>query len=141
MSSSRKKVLYWTVGGLSFAGALGAWVYYKRNDYDDDDIKPEKVATKVKKSDLRLKQVQVIFRHGARTPIHLIPNVEEVCFSCICNIVYYVVWFGLWFFFCKIILRQVSRKLCSAAVSIKKWWTWEKLKPVLFGIFVIFHWH
>lgn len=91
MSSSRKKLLYWTAGGLSFAGALGAWVYYKRNDYDDDDIKPEKVATKVKKSDLRLKQVQVIFRHGARTPIHLIPNVDEVSFSCICNIDNYLV--------------------------------------------------
>uniref|UniRef100_K1S4N6 Lysophosphatidic acid phosphatase type 6 n=1 Tax=Magallana gigas TaxID=29159 RepID=K1S4N6_MAGGI len=81
MSSSRKKVLYLTVGGLSFAGALGAWTYFKRNAYDDDDVKPEKVATKVKKSDLRLKQVQIIFRHGARTPIHLIPNVEEATYD------------------------------------------------------------
>lgn len=113
MSSSRKKVLYLTVGGLSFAGALGAWTYFKRNAYDDDDVKPEKVATKVKKSDLRLKQVQIIFRHGARTPIHLIPNVDEVCFflHMLCYIVNYVCFFsGISF------LQQVFR----AAVSIKK---------------------
>ena len=67
-----------TIGGLSLTGALGAWVYYKRKDYDEDNPKPLKPTDKVKKSDLRLKQVQVIFRHGARTPIHLIPNVEEV---------------------------------------------------------------
>lgn len=98
MSSSRKKVLYLTVGGLSFAGALGAWTYFKRNAYDDDDVKPEKVATKVKKSDLRLKQVQIIFRHGARTPIHLIPNVEEVCFSCICYAILLIM-FGVFFWY------------------------------------------
>lgn len=98
MSSSRKKVLYLTVGGLSFAGALGAWTYFKRNAYDDDDVKPEKVATKVKKSDLRLKQVQIIFRHGARTPIHLIPNVEEVCFSCICYAILLIMFvFFFWY--------------------------------------------
>lgn len=113
MSSSRKKVLYLTAGGLSFAGALGAWTYFKRNAYDDDDVKPEKVATKVKKSDLRLKQVQIIFRHGARTPIHLIPNVEEVCFSCIC----YAILLIMFVFFSGIsFLHQVFR----AAVSIKK---------------------
>lgn len=97
MSSSRKKVLYLTVGGLSFAGALGAWTYFKRNAYDDDDVKPEKVATKVKKSDLRLKQVQIIFRHGARTPIHLIPNVEEVCFSCICYAILLIMFVFFWY--------------------------------------------
>lgn len=97
MSSSRKKVLYLTVGGLSFAGALGAWTYFKRNAYDDDDVKPEKVATKVKKSDLRLKQVQIIFRHGARTPIHLIPNVEEVCFSCICYAILLICLVFFWY--------------------------------------------
>lgn len=121
MSSSRKKLLYWTAGGLSFAGALGAWVYYKRNDYDDDDIKPEKVATKVKKSDLRLKQVQVIFRHGARTPIHLIPNVDEVSFFFAYAILIIILFRFLKVFFGKIICHQVSRKLRSAAVSIKKW--------------------
>ena len=77
MSSSKKKAIL-TIGGLSLTGALGAWVYYNRKDYDEDNPKPLKPTDKVKKSDLRLKQVQVIFRHGARTPIHLIPNVEEV---------------------------------------------------------------
>ena len=67
-----------TIGGLSLTGALGAWVYNKYKDYDEDNPEPPKPTDKVKKSDLRLKQVQVIFRHGARTPIHLIPNVEEV---------------------------------------------------------------
>lgn len=108
MSSSRKKVLYFTVGGLSFAGALGAWTYFKRNAYDDDDVKPEKVATKVKKSDLRLKQVQIIFRHGARTPIHLIPNVEEVCFSCICYVILLImfVFFLVYHFYIKFFEQQ-----------------------------------
>ena len=27
---------------------------------------------------LKLKQVQLFFRHGARTPLHTIPNVREV---------------------------------------------------------------
>lgn len=77
MSSSKKKAIL-TIGGLSLTGALGAWVYNKFKDYDEDNPEPPKPTDKVKKSDLRLKQVQVIFRHGARTPIHLIPNVEEV---------------------------------------------------------------
>lgn len=108
MSSSRKKVLYLTVGGFSFAGALGAWTYFKRNAYDDDDVKPEKVATKVKKSDLRLKQVQIIFRHGARTPIHLIPNVEEVCLSCICYAILLImfVFFLVYHFYIKFFEQQ-----------------------------------
>ena len=29
-------------------------------------------------SGLKLKQVQLYYRHGARTPLHTIPNVEEV---------------------------------------------------------------
>lgn len=31
---------------------------------------------------LTLKQVHVYFRHGARTPLHVIPGLEEVRFSC-----------------------------------------------------------
>lgn len=51
----RKKVLYLIVGGLFFVGVLGVWIYFKRNVYDDDDVKFEKVVVKVKKLDLRLK--------------------------------------------------------------------------------------
>ncbi|XP_022308912.2 lysophosphatidic acid phosphatase type 6-like [Crassostrea virginica] len=80
MSSSKKKAIL-TIGGLSLTGALGAWVYNKYKDYDEDNPEPPKPTDKVKKSDLRLKQVQVIFRHGARTPIHLIPNVEEATYD------------------------------------------------------------
>ena len=29
-------------------------------------------------SKLKLKQVQIFFRHGARTPVRIMPNVEEV---------------------------------------------------------------
>ena len=32
---------------------------------------------------LKLKQVQIFFRHGARTPLHLIPKVEEVSVICV----------------------------------------------------------
>ena len=42
----------------------------------------EDSATKTKDTDaeskLKLKQVQLFFRHGARTPLHTIPNVDEV---------------------------------------------------------------
>ena len=36
---------------------------------------------KSKLTDLTLKQVHVYFRHGARTPIHVTPGLEEVSFS------------------------------------------------------------
>ncbi|XP_048750038.2 lysophosphatidic acid phosphatase type 6-like [Ostrea edulis] len=77
MSSTTKKLMVISVGGLT--GVLGAWAY-SRSD-DNEDPKSSKLTTKVNKSDLRLKQVQVIFRHGARTPIHLIPGVEEVTYD------------------------------------------------------------
>ena len=34
-----------------------------------------------KQSSLKLKQVQLFYRHGARTPLHTIPNVDEVSFG------------------------------------------------------------
>jgi hypothetical protein len=39
----------------------------------DDEIAPEPANLK-----LKLKHVQSLFRHGARTPLHLIPGIEQV---------------------------------------------------------------
>ncbi|XP_062595111.1 lysophosphatidic acid phosphatase type 6-like [Saccostrea cucullata] len=75
MSSSRKKLVLVALGGL--AGVTGAWTYFRQRD--DTDRHPRK--KKVEDIDLSLKQVQVIFRHGARTPLHLIPGIEEATYD------------------------------------------------------------
>lgn len=43
---------------------------------ESDEISLEKEGS----SHLRLKHVQILFRHGARTPLHLTPGVDQVTF-------------------------------------------------------------
>ncbi|XP_061185295.1 lysophosphatidic acid phosphatase type 6-like [Saccostrea echinata] len=77
MSSSKQKLVIVALGGLS--GVAGAWTYYRRRD--GEGRKSQKQPSKVENLDLNLKQVQVIFRHGARTPLHLIPAIEEATYD------------------------------------------------------------
>uniref|UniRef100_A0A8C3R3K1 Lysophosphatidic acid phosphatase type 6 n=1 Tax=Cyanoderma ruficeps TaxID=181631 RepID=A0A8C3R3K1_9PASS len=62
------RVRLWVLGGLGGLGGLAAWTQRRR----PDDRKGGQ------RRDLQLRLVQVLFRHGARTPLRSIPCIEPV---------------------------------------------------------------
>lgn len=63
-----------TNGDLTYEQFINAWV--ANGQY----LRSERLTTEhiEKRNDLQLIGAQIIFRHGARTPLFLLPNLEEV---------------------------------------------------------------
>lgn len=91
----------WTKAGVvgSMSMAFGSmWWSQKKTEPDQDQV-PSSSADTNPSSPYELKLVQVLFRHGARTPLKSIPDVMEVkhilkyCINsfiaCVCNISMY----------------------------------------------------
>ncbi|KAM4906232.1 lysophosphatidic acid phosphatase type 6 [Sylvia borin] len=58
----------WVLGGLGGLGGLALWTQRRRQDSGKGG----------RRRDLQLRLVQVLFRHGARTPLRPIPGIEPV---------------------------------------------------------------
>lgn len=48
-----------------------------------NDVEQRKIPSFNHRNDLQLIGAQIFFRHGARTPIHLLPSLEQVMFRSI----------------------------------------------------------
>ena len=83
MSILRRLKRFSIVGLSVCAGCTLKWMVTDNRvlaavkDKDDvfDENAPEAEPANLK---LKLKHVQILFRHGARTPLHLMPGIEQV---------------------------------------------------------------
>jgi hypothetical protein len=79
----RNRNLFLKLGGVGTAGLVLYQVFnslkVKTPKQSDTNIDPNDLTNQIIKPNERLISVQLITRHGARTPIHLISGLEEVC--------------------------------------------------------------
>ena len=62
---------------MSYEDFLTAWATTGQRS-NDGKLSMKNIQTR---NDLQLIGAQIVFRHGARTPLHLLPSLEEVYMS------------------------------------------------------------